>query len=428
MRFKSAPGWEPEMPDATISGMKTPEVIIVGAGVAGLACARTLDAAGIGVRLLESTDRVGGRLGSETRNGVCCDLGFQVSMDNYAALEDLVPRSLVPRRSFVPGAIVWDGRRRTRVVDPKHSPGSVLPLLLSGLVRPRDLLASIRCRRWSTGSMPSRFEGGTASDVIAGAGFGNRFVETFLRPFFGGVFLDETLQVDAGRFLRILARFASGRAELPDGGMQRLAEAMADPIRSRIEFSRRAETLTPDPGIACSDGARFAGQAVVLAGPVDRSLGLLGREPSEVEWSSTRAFHFRADTAVLKEPLIVLNGSGAGRLNLLCSPTAVAEGYATHDQHVIVASCRPCRGGVPNADVDEIRAEAGRMLGVDPSRWEFIHEQRIDRALPCRPTNIDPAELPDRVHLIGDGFGDPSIESAVRSGVACGERIVASIS
>tara|TARA_B100001121_G_scaffold309587_1_gene336974 strand:- start:2619 stop:3845 length:1227 start_codon:yes stop_codon:yes gene_type:complete len=407
--------------------MKTPEVIIVGAGMAGLACARTLDAAGIEVRLLESTDRVGGRLGSETRNDVCCDLGFQVSMDNYAALEDLVPRSLVPRRSFVPGAIVWDGKRQTRIVDPKHSPGSVLPLLVSGLVRPRDLIASIRCRRWSSRALPPRFEGATASDVITAAGFGDRFVECFLRPFFGGVFLDETLQVDAGRFLRTLARFASGRAELPDGGMQRLAEAMADPIRSRIEFSRCVETLTPDPGIACSDGARFTGQAVVLAGPIDRSLDLLGREHSKVEWSSTRAFHFRADTAVLEEPLIVLNGSGGGRLNLLCSPTAVADGYAAHGQHVIVASCRPCRGGAPRADVDEIRAEAGRMLGVDPNRWEFIHEQRIDRALPCRPTNIDPAGLPDRVHLIGDGLDDPSIESAVRSGVACGERIMKSM-
>ena len=415
------------MSDATISGMKTPEVIIVGAGMAGLACARTLDAVGVGVRLIESTDRVGGRLGSELRGDVWCDLGFQVSMDNYTELERLVPRTQVPRKPFVPGAVVWDGLRRTRVIDPKHSLGAVLPLLASGLVRPRDLIASIRCRRWSSGALSSRFEGATASDVITAAGFSDRFVECFLRPFFGGVFLDETLGVDAGRFLRTLARFASGRAELPDGGMQRLAEAMADPIRSRIEFSRRVVTLTADPGVVCCDGSQYSGRAVVLAGPVDRSLDLLAGEPSDVEWSSTTTFHFRCDTAVLDEPLIVLNGSGAGRLNMVCSPTVVAGGYVADDRHVVVASCRPRRGGAPKADVDGIRSEAGRMLGVDPGRWEFIHEQRIDRALPCRPTNIDPAGLPDRVHLIGDGLDDPSIESAVRSGVACGERIMKSM-
>ena len=417
------------MPNATISGMKTSEVIIVGAGMAGLACARTLDAAGIGVRLLEASDRVGGRLGSEVRDGVCCDLGFQVSMDNYTALEDLVPRSLVPRRPFVPGAIVWDGRRRTRVVDPKHSLRSVLQPVVSGLVRPRDLLASIRCRRWSAGPVPSRFEGRTASDVIAEAGFGDRFVECFLRPFFGGVFLDEALQVDAGRFLRTLARFATGRAELPEGGMQRLAEAMADPVRSRIDFKCSARSLLADPGIECADGSRVMGAAVVLAGPVETSLGLLGHDASQVQWSSTRAFHFCSDAPVLDDPLIVLNGSGEGHLNLVCSPTAVAGGYADPDRHVIIASCRPRSGAFDvDVDADEVRREAGCMLGVDSGTWTCIHDQRIDRALPCRPTNIDPAELPDRVHLIGDGFGDPSIESAVRSGITCGERIVATMS
>ena len=74
-------------------------------------------------------------------------------------------------------------------------------------------------------------------------------------------------------------------------------------------------SLLADPGIECADGSRVMGAAVVLAGPVDTSLGLLGHDASQVQWSSTRAFHFCSDTPVLDDPLIVLNGSGEGHLN-----------------------------------------------------------------------------------------------------------------
>ena len=87
-----------------MTGSRT--VIVIGAGLAGLSCARQLADAGQSVRVLEASDRVGGRLGSRTVDGVCCDLGFQVSMSNYSALESLVPRSTVRRHAFISGAVV----------------------------------------------------------------------------------------------------------------------------------------------------------------------------------------------------------------------------------------------------------------------------------------------------------------------------------
>ena len=93
-------------------------VVIVGAGPAGLACARTLVSAGRAVRVLEASDRPGGRLGSRTVDGIVCDLGFQVSMSNYASLESLVPRREIPRHGFIPGAVVVTERNRALLVDP----------------------------------------------------------------------------------------------------------------------------------------------------------------------------------------------------------------------------------------------------------------------------------------------------------------------
>lgn len=425
-RYACGPGSERQQGNQDMPNARN--VAVVGAGVSGIACARTLAASGFGVRVYESSSRVGGRLGSRVVDDIRCDLGFQVSMSNYAALESLVPRTLVTRRSFVPGAIVWDGSRRVRIVDPKASPLSALKPLMAGLVRPRDLLAVLRCRRWANKVLAGHSRNGTAADVLSDAGFSGRFVEQFLRPFFGGVFLDETLSVPADRFLRTLHRFASGRAELPEGGMQQLAEAMSEPIRSSIEFECEVASVEPGVGVRCVDGALKAADVVVLATPLDASLALLGRsdEAAAVGWSSTTALHFTSSDPVLDEPIIVLNGSGQGCLNLICSPTSVASGYRSDGRHSILASSRPCSCGSPEIDVEAAQGEAGRILGVDSSSWELIEVQRIDRALPV----VDPREewqsIPSGVHLVGDGLGDPSIEAAVQSGIDGAHEIITS--
>ena len=53
-------------------------VIIVGAGISGLNCARILHRAGRRILVLEATDRIGGRVATDTVNGVRVDRGFQV--------------------------------------------------------------------------------------------------------------------------------------------------------------------------------------------------------------------------------------------------------------------------------------------------------------------------------------------------------------
>lgn len=396
-------------------------IVVVGAGMAGLACARTLQNTGNAVVVLEASDRVGGRLGSEQIDGSWLDLGFQVSMSNYHALESLVPRSVVPRHAFIPGALVWTGGTHVRILDPRRSPWSALSPLRAGLVGWRDLRAAARCRRWARGGTRP----GTAEDVLTDAGFGERFKNTFLRPFFGGVFLDEQLDVTADRFLSTLHRFATGRAELPAGSMQQLAEAMADPIRGSIRFGHAVEAIEPGQGVHCSNGERIETQQIVLATEFDRACELLGApvDGSDRLWSGTMACHFSAPGAVLDEPLIALNGSGSGSVNLVCSPTAVAPGYRTDGRHSIIASLKPFAGTAPTVDPDRIADEAAAILGVDPSSWTWISNTTIEHGLPRSLAPDTMPTPPAGVHLAGDWDGHPSIETAVASGIAAAQRL-----
>ncbi|MCP4797388.1 MAG: NAD(P)-binding protein, partial [Phycisphaeraceae bacterium] len=120
-------------------------ILIIGAGLSGLAAGRELHRRDRPFRILEGSERVGGRLGSMNVDGFVCDLGFQVSMSNYTFLETLVPRKSLPRHSYVPGAIVWTGAERIRVADPRRTPLGAFQAVFRRLAGWRDLRAATRC-------------------------------------------------------------------------------------------------------------------------------------------------------------------------------------------------------------------------------------------------------------------------------------------
>ena len=62
------------------------DVVVVGAGLAGLQCARLLEQHGLDVVVLEASDGVGGRVRTDVVDGFRCDRGFQVLNPAYPEL------------------------------------------------------------------------------------------------------------------------------------------------------------------------------------------------------------------------------------------------------------------------------------------------------------------------------------------------------
>ena len=131
------------------------------------------------------------------------------------------------------------------------------------------------------------------------------------------------------------------------------------------------------------------------------------------------------DEPIFTEPLLVLNGSSRGHINLICSPTSVAPGYRTDDRHAVLVSLRPFTGSPPAFDANAIAQEAGQILGVDASGWTWHHNSVIPHALP-RPNPLDHVpDQPEGIWVTGDWIGEPSIETAVEAGVATAHRVLA---
>ena len=401
-------------------------ILIVGAGLAGLACARSLADRGRDVRILEGSTRVGGRLGSDVVDGIVCDRGFQVTMSNYPTLESMVSSDTLPRHDFESGAVVVTDRIRTRILDPARRPFASTGPLLAGFVKPRDLFAALRLRRDARRVAAGGHRPGLACEYLDGSGFSEPFRRGFLDPFFCGVMLDPTLAVSTDRFLRTAHRFATGRAQLPTGGMQSIAESMAAPIRERIEFGVAVERLEART-LHLTDGSSRSGDHIVLATPVDVTRRLLGLPPLPPErtWSTTSAVHFRTTIPLPTERLIVLDGRRDSPINLVCVPTAVAPGYAPDGISTVLASLRPSVGVAPETDADSVRRAAATLLDVDADRLELVTRTDVHTALP-RP-GLPPlaVETPEGVELAGDHLSDPSIEDAIRSGIRAADATLA---
>ena len=83
------------------------EVVVIGAGLAGLAAARVLQNAGRQVTVLEASDGVGGRVRTDVVDGFVLDRGFQIVLTSYPELHRQLDVPALRLERFDPGALLW---------------------------------------------------------------------------------------------------------------------------------------------------------------------------------------------------------------------------------------------------------------------------------------------------------------------------------
>src|SRR5580704_15075125 len=232
-------------------------VIVVGAGLAGLACASDLVAAGVAVRVLEAGDAVGGRMRTDSQAGFLLDRGFQVFNTSYPQVRrrmDLRALQLCP---FAPGFILHADGGRIRFADPTRRPGQQADMLLGRLAGPRDLAAlAIFSARDMLGP-PSWILGQPdepTAIALTAAGISRGLIERLFRPFLSGIFLEDDLDTSSRFFHLVWRSMLRGTLCLPRAGIQAVPAQLAASLPDgTIQLGTEVTRLT-DTGVLLADG------------------------------------------------------------------------------------------------------------------------------------------------------------------------------
>src|SRR5579875_39074 len=290
--------------------LSEPPVVIVGAGVAGLACAQDLVAAGVPVRVVEAGDAVGGRMRTDRQGGFLLDRGFQVFNTAYPQVKRRIDLKALQLRPFTPGVLLQTGDRRVRFTDPTRQPAGVADLLRGRLGGPADVLALARL---SAGDMllpvglikhqPDR----TTFAALTEAGVSSDLCELLFRPFLAGVFLEDELETSARFFHLVWRTMLRGTLCLPRRGIQAVPEQLAAKLPAgTVQLETPVGTLTAD-GVATPDGAEIPAQAVIVAtGAADAGRLFEGALPVPATRTVTTFYH-AAPSSPLAEPTLLVD-------------------------------------------------------------------------------------------------------------------------
>src|SRR5215218_468082 len=208
------------------------KIIIVGAGLAGLTCAKVLRERGAEVAVFEASDDVGGRVRTDEREGFLLDRGFQVYFTSYPVSKRHLDHEALDFRVFDPGAIIHRGSGHSILSDPLRDPKALVPSLISDAatlgdkIRTLDLVARTPATEVSAGTQ----DGGVDTSILEylrEAGLSERYIDSFFRPFYGGITLNRGLTTSA-RILRFTLRMlATGRTVVPALGMGEIPRQLA---------------------------------------------------------------------------------------------------------------------------------------------------------------------------------------------------------
>lgn len=407
------------------------EVLVIGAGLAGLRCADVLVAAGRDVRVWEAKSAVGGRIRTDNIDGFRCDRGFQVLNPAYPELREAVDLAKLRLQPFGAGVIVRSEKGSQVWVHPLRAPGRVPAMLSSGAISPRDVVA---LARWAGPALlPKQLKEHSNRDItlreaLDRAGLRGE-VRRVVDRFFAGVLL-ETTGATSNAFALLLARmFALGVPALPANGMQALPEQLAARIGDRIAFEHRAFRIDPDLNgyLVHAEGVHVQAKHVVVATDAVAAAWLTTETAPQMHGVVTD--WWESDQAVPGPPMLRVDGrrNPPGPVVNTAVISAAAPTYAPPGRHLVAASAVVERdGAVPSESV--VREHAADIMQTDPRGWKPLTRHVIPKALPAQHPPLcvrRPIRTSAGIWLCGDHRDTASIQGALVSGRRTAEAILA---
>ena len=344
-----------------------PRVAVVGAGLAGLTAAIYLERRGVEVTVFEASDRVGGRVTTDSIDGFRCDRGFQVINPSYSEI-----------------------RRLQALKDIEFSPINT-NVIIDGV--------KYGTAHWinNLSALP-------------------KLKAKVIDPFMEGVFLTDPKLIPKGIDREIKKSFIFGRPGVPNFGVREFSERLADRIEN-IQLHAPVEKVKSGKVFGNFKTEEF--DVVLVATDPTTSVQLTGVKdfakilPSFTWYHTTteeipKSSYLRVDTKSELVNSVVIS--------------EVSSNYAPVGQKLIASTAlRPLSESV-------VKKDLARIWKVSTKSWGLIAKYDLKQSLAFRSEmRLLDFKVGEKLYLAGDHRDIPSQNGAMRSGRRAALKILSDL-
>jgi phytoene dehydrogenase-like protein len=440
------------------------DVVVVGAGIAGLAAAHRLTSAGVTTTVLEAAHGVGGRMATEKVDGFRLDRIGQLLSTAYPELR-LTPGldglALLP---FAPGVLLHsEGRHHhagapagtrgargalhtVRALASAPRAGSAPRRMVSAPRVPGRPVAAPRPRTGAPlgsavdqarlGAALTRLAGTPverllarpelpAAQALAARGLPARTIDGFLRPLLAALLYDPDLTTSSRYADLALRAFASGRPVLPEGGAETVPELLARTLPPGTVRGVRVTSVATNAVTTAEHGV-IRCRAVLVATDARAAAGLLPglRVP---DFHPVTVVHHTTDEPPATGASLLLDADRGGPVAHTAVISHVDPSRAPAGRALVSSTVL---GPVPS-DVDAaVRIHLARLYGTPTGRWETLAVHHTAEAVPAMRPPHDPqrpVRLLAGLYVCGDHRDTSTVQGALHSAHRASAAILADL-
>ncbi|MFD4790232.1 FAD-dependent oxidoreductase [Streptomyces sp. NPDC058459] len=415
------------------------DVVVVGAGVAGLSAAHRLTGAGVTTAVLEAAPEVGGRMSTESVDGFRLDRAGAPLITATPVLRTAPGLEPLALRQFAPGVLLHrDGRTHRAGAPapvggargalhvaralasaprgPATAPGRTGTPLGGAWDQARLNAALARIAATPVDRLLARPEQ-AAADALAARGVPARTVEGFLRPLLAALLCDPGLATSSRAADLALRAFAGGRFAVPAGGAEALPGLLARALPPGTVRTGVRVTSVSTTSVTTAEHGVLRCRAVLLATDARAAAELLPglRVP---DFHPVTVVHHTTDDpapALATGTSLVLDADRGGPVAHTAVLSEVDPGRAPAGRALISSTVL----GTPPGDVDSaVRTQLARLYGTPTHRWETLAVHHTPDAVPAMRPAYDPhrpVRLMAGLYVCGDHRDTGTLQGALHS-------------
>ncbi|MEU0337196.1 NAD(P)/FAD-dependent oxidoreductase [Streptomyces sp. NPDC006193] len=418
------------------------DVVIVGAGIAGLSAAHRLTSAGITTAVLEAAPYVGGRMSTEKVDGFRLDRIGQLLSTSSPELRLTPGLDALAVRRFAPGVLLHRDGRTQRAGAP--APAGSARGARGALHVARALAGTPRGPAAAPGRTAAPV-GGAVDQARLGAALGRiaatpvdrilarpempaglslarrgvpaRTLDGFLRPLLAALLCDPELSTSSRCADLALRAFASGGLCVPEGGAEALPELLARTLPPGTVHTGVRVTSVSTTTVTTAEHGQIRCRAVLLATDARAAARLLPglRVP---DFHPVTVVHHTTDDPAAAFPTgasLLLDADRGGPVAHTAVLSNVDPSRAPAGRVLISSTVL----GAPPEDVDTaVRIHLARLYGTSTRRWETLAVHHTPEAVPAMRPPHDlrrPVRLLAGLYVCGDHRDTSTVQGALRS-------------